>query len=246
MPDGEPTEVEYQVIESEPEIHPDNPLHPMWTTKQMVNILEEYEGADLIERKVDIWFSQLKNQFESFEQHRNSSLFVDYGHDYSVGGKARTMNLKEIVPGEYSGGVDYRWWSSLQNALRYRLQNYGTRRGGWSIFDRVKGDYEVSIVDTSILQLRNDLLDKFLDIINSDTKLTTIDPLTNEKAITNVDPNRKEMEGIRYMFPFGTGDTTTLHYYVMEPIMEEETGEVEQNVIKLAQYFGCKDILKTQ
>jgi len=244
MPTTDTPEVEYRVIESEEEIHPDNPHHQMWTTPSMVNRLKQYEGADLIDEKVKIWFSKIKDQFESFEHHRNSSLIVDYGHDYAMGGKARTMNLKEIVPGEYSRGLDYRWWVSLETALRHRLRYYGTSRGGWSVFDRIKGDYEVSIVDKSILKLREDTIDKFLNIINSDNKLTTIDPITNKKAITNVDPILKKMNGIHYLFPFGTRDMETLHYSVMEPLMEEEIGEVEQNIVKLAQYFGCKDIIK--
>ena len=243
MSNGEKPEVEYRALKSISEIHPDNPRHPMWEQSGMRSRLEAVEGEELIERKVKLWFRELKNQFESFQHHRNSSLFVDYGHEYGAGGRARTMDLKEIVPGEYSGGMDYRWWASLEGSLRHRLLNYGTSSGGWSVFDRIKGDYEISIIDESVLKFREETLEKFMDIINGDTKLTTIDPITNEKAITLVDPKLKKMEGIKYDFPFGMADTTILHYMVMEPIMEDEKGEIEPDIIKLAQYFGCKDII---
>ena len=197
------------------------------------------------------WANLVKSQFNNFEHHQNSSLFDIYGHDYADVTN-RTMNLKTEVPGEYSGGVDYQWFRDLRLALQYRWEQEEMSLGGlgtldacgWSVFEKVKGDYRVSVVDKRVQDMRQQVLEMFLGDLHQDEKLTKLDPLTGKEAITPVDPKTNRMKGIEYIFPFGLDDTNTLHYCVFEAPRSGAEEEVERSVPKLASFLTCEDILK--
>ena len=197
------------------------------------------------------WSRLVRGEFGDFEHHQNSSLFDVYGHDYADV-NARTMRFKEEVPGEYSGGADYRWKDDLNRALTYRrdqMQNSLSSAGdlsecGWGVFESVKGDYRVSVVDQKIQDARQVILDKFLGRLHEDEKLTKFDPITGKEAVTPIDPKTNKMYGIQYIYPFGLDDTNILHYSVLEAPPVDETEEVERSIPKLTSFLTCQDIMK--
>jgi hypothetical protein len=199
--------ISYKKLSSDTTIYPDNPKYEF--PKEISN------SAD----KAKYWFKQIKDDFESFEHHKYSSLYNVYGHSLEDN---RTMKMPK-------GGVPMsERYNNMQedvlNGCQYRIENYMNKQhGGWNIFDKITGDYEIEIIDNEVIEERLIVLNRFTELLNEDNYLKEIDPNTNENAKTQVDPATGEERGIEYLFPYGIENTEELHYTVLElPITKRE------------------------
>tara|TARA_Y100000992_G_scaffold295471_1_gene256434 strand:- start:485 stop:6229 length:5745 start_codon:yes stop_codon:yes gene_type:complete len=206
------SKINYKKVSSDSTLYPDNPKYMF------------PKGISGVDEKVNYWFKKIKEEFEDFEHHKNSSIFSVYGHT------SENPTLK--MP---AGGVPYsERYNNMQedvlNACRYRIENYLSEQvGGWKVFEKLLGDYEVEIIDNQVMEERLVILNKFTDLLNSDELLTSIDPNTNENAKTPIDPLTEKEKGIEYLFPYGIENTDELHYSVLElPQAEREEVKEEQ------------------
>lgn len=206
------SKINYKKVSSDTTVYPDNPKY------------EFPKGISSVNEKVNYWFNKIKKEFEEFEHHKNSSIFSVYGHT------SDNPTLK--MP---AGGVPFsERYNNMQedvlNACRYRIENYLSEQvGGWKVFEKLLGDYEIEIIDNEVMEERLVILNKFTDLLNSDEMLTSIDPNTNENAKTPVDPITEKEKGIEYLFPYGIENTDELHYSVLElPKAEREEVKEEQ------------------
>lgn len=193
-------QIEYKVLKQEPIIEPDNPNY-------------EWEGDEpkTAEERIDKWFQMVKDRFESFEHHEESSLFRSY-RDYHDNEESKTMSLPTGKSGFEHGNP---MADDLMDALSYRIHSFGKdSNNSWKIFDKLCGDYELTIVDNNVLIERQKIMARWLKWINESPELTAIDPLTNEVAVGLPDNNGQ----ILYYFPKGVNDTYRLHYKVFEEV----------------------------
>jgi len=201
------SKINYEKISSDDTIYPDNPKY------------EFPKGIETIDHKTKYWFKIIKSNFESFEHHKNSSIFSLYGH--SSEDKTMKMPRGAVPMSERYNNMQ----EDVMNGCRYRIENYSdAERGGWNIMEKILGDYRVEIIDNEVIEERLKILNKFTDLLNEDEFLTSIDPDTNEEAKTAVDPLTSKERGIEYLFPYGIENTDELHYTVLElPKSERES-----------------------
>ena len=215
--------VSYRKRKSVREIYPDNPAYD-WS--------ESDSTPSSLDEKANEWFKMIKDSFESFEHDKKSSIFREYGHDYSDVSKRTIKMPNGPVP---SGNVN-RMQEQLPEALKYRVENFSNDElNGWRIFESITGWYDVEAVDEETLVLRQETLDRFLDLIKEDLYLAEYDPLTDEKAITQINATGS-MKPIEYMFPLGIEDTEFMHYVVYEPEVLEAKIENEDEVDEIVNY----------
>lgn len=200
------SKIKYSKISTDKTIYPDNPKY------------DYPKGIVSIDDKTNYWFNLIKKEFENFKHHKNSSIFSVYGHTQE------NPTLK--MP---AGGVPMsERYNNMQEdvlaACRYRIENYLNEQvGGWKVFEKLMGDYEVEIIDNEVIEERLVILNKFTELLNNDDFLTSIDPNTNETAKTSIDPLTNTEKGIEYLFPYGIENTDELHYSVLElPKAERE------------------------
>lgn len=207
------SKIKYVKISSDKTIYPDNPKYDF------------PKGVSDIGQKTTHWFNMIKEEFENFEHHKNSSIFSVYGHT------SENPTLK--MP---SGGVPMserynNMVEDVADGCRYRIENYLNEQiGGWKVFEKLLGDYEVEIIDNEVIEERLVILNKFTELLNKDDYLTSIDPNTNENAKTTIDPLTEQEKGIEYLFPYGIENTDELHYSVLE-LPKPEREEVKEEDI---------------
>jgi hypothetical protein len=215
--------VSYRKRESVKEIFPDNPEYD-WS--------ETGTNPSTVGERAAEWFNMIKESFETFEHDKKSSIFREYGHDYSDK-ENRTIKMPNgTVP---SGNVN-RMQEQLPQALRYRVENFtNTEVNGWRVFENITGWYDVEAIDEETLVERQNTLDRFLELLSEDVYLSEYDPLTDKKAITEISATGS-MKPIQYMFPLGVEDTTFLHYVVFEPEVLEAKIESEDEIRTIITY----------
>lgn len=215
--------VSYRKRESVKEIFPDNPEYDWSETGTNPSTVSEMAAE---------WFNMIKESFETFEHDKKSSIFREYGHDYSDK-ENRTIKMPNgTVP---SGNVN-RMHEQLPVALRYRVENFtNSEVNGWRVFENITGWYDVEAIDEQTLVERQNTLDRFLELLSEDVYLSEYDPLTDKKAITEISATGS-MKPIQYMFPLGVEDTTFLHYVVFEPEVLEAKIETEDEVDDIVNY----------
>lgn len=208
--------VSYTKLEAINEVFPDDPAY-VW------------EGLDnqptTVDERTEVWFNYIKERFESFEHDKKSSIYRAYGHDYDDP-KQRTIKMPN---GSTPGGNSTYMIRDLQEALKYRIENFGTENAGWDVFKKVTGRYEVEAVDMTVLAERDAMLRRFLSLLNEDEALTSVDPLTGKEAITEISPEGS-MSPIQYMFPMGVEDTDFIHYTVYAPEVIEAKIEGDEQI----------------
>ena len=209
---------------------------------------EENGVEDLLEA-LDMWEAEIIEQWNTFEHHRRSGLFSSsaYGRDYAEQSE-RYLEFPEIIGGSYRDGredaYDYPIKERLREALSYRIDKGDSNDAGWKVFDKVTGTYKINIVDNETHARRRLKLQEFIDIVNRDTKLTTIDPQTGKTAITSVDPSTSQQTGIEYFFP-PHDDYSEIHYAVFEPEdIEIKTPYEDINIFDLVNNLVMKQIIE--
>ena len=114
------SKINYEKISSDDTIYPDNPKY------------EFPKGIETIDHKTKYWFKIIKSNFESFEHHKNSSIFSLYGH--SSEDKTMKMPRGAVPMSERYNNMQ----EDVMNGCRYRIENYSdAERGGWNIMEKI-------------------------------------------------------------------------------------------------------------
>ena len=224
--------VSYRKRESVKEIFPDSPEYD-WS--------ETGANPSTVGERAAEWFNMIKESFETFEHDKKSSIFREYGHEYSD----KTNRTIKMPNGTVPSGNVNRMQEQLPQALRYRVENFtNTELNGWRVFENITGWYDVEAIDEETLVERQNTLDRFLELLSSDVYLSEYDPLTDKKAITEISATGS-MKPIQYMFPLGVEDTTFLHYVVFEPEVLEAKLESEDEIGTIINYEIASTINST-
>lgn len=224
--------VSYRKRESVKEIFPDSPEYD-WS--------ETGANPSTAGERAAEWFNMIKESFETFEHDKKSSIFREYGHEYSD----KTNRTIKMPNGTVPSGNVNRMQEQLPQALRYRVENFtNTELNGWRVFENITGWYDVEAIDEETLVERQNTLDRFLELLSSDVYLSEYDPLTDKKAITEISATGS-MKPIQYMFPLGVEDTTFLHYVVFEPEVLEAKIESEDEIGTIINYEIASTINST-
>ena len=224
--------VSYRKRESVKEIFPDSPEYD-WS--------ETGANPSTVGERAEEWFNMIRESFETFEHDKKSSIFREYGHEYSD----KTNRTIKMPNGTVPSGNVNRMQEQLPQALRYRVENFtNTELNGWRVFENITGWYDVEAIDEETLVERQNTLDRFLELLSSDVYLSEYDPLTDKKAITEISATGS-MKPIQYMFPLGVEDTTFLHYVVFEPEVLEAKIESEDEIGTIINYEIASTINST-
>jgi len=224
--------VSYRKRESVKEIFPDSPEYD-WS--------ETGANPSTAGERAAEWFNMIRESFETFEHDKKSSIFREYGHEYSD----KTNRTIKMPNGTVPSGNVNRMQEQLPQALRYRVENFtNTELNGWRVFENITGWYDVEAIDEETLVERQNTLDRFLELLSSDVYLSEYDPLTDKKAITEISATGS-MKPIQYMFPLGVEDTTFLHYVVFEPEVLEAKIESEDEIGTIINYEIASTINST-
>ena len=224
--------VSYRKRESVKEIFPDSPEYD-WS--------ETGANPSTAGERAAEWFNMIRESFETFEHDKKSSIFREYGHEYSD----KTNRTIKMPNGTVPSGNVNRMQEQLPQALRYRVENFtNTELNGWRVFENITGWYDVEAIDEETLVERQNTLDRFLELLSSDVYLSEYDPLTDKKAITEISATGS-MKPIQYMFPLGVEDTTFLHYVVFEPEVLEAKLESEDEIGTIINYEIASTINST-
>ena len=209
--------ISYSKRDGEITLYPDNPNY-VWSDGQKNSDMTKIQ----IRKK---WFNKLKEQYESFEHDKQSSLYRVYGRDYDD----ESQRVMTMPNGVVESGNENYMADDLKRAIKHRVESWNDDSlAGWKVFENVEGWYDVEAADEETTLERNNMLRRFLDIIQEDDYLTIYDPLTNKEAVTTVGADGL-MKPIEYMFPMGADDTDFLHYVVMEPkVVSVEIDSEEQ------------------
>ena len=223
------SKINYVKLSTDNTIYPDNPKY------------KYPSGIKSVDDKTNYWFNNLKTEFNTFIHHKNSSIFTVYGHTNDN----PTLNMP-------SGGIpnSERYNNMVEDVLlgcRYRIENYSNEQtGGWKVFEKIVGDYEIEIIDNEVIEERLIMLNKFTDAVNNDEYLTTIDPNTHESARTSIDPRTSKEKGIEYLFPYGIENTDELHYSVLELPKAEREVVNEKDIDRFIKKIIIEKIIETE
>ncbi len=155
--------ISYSKRDGEITLYPDNPNY-VWSDGQKNSDMTKIQ----IRKK---WFNKLQEQYESFEHDKQSSLYRVYGRDYDD----ESQRVMTMPNGVVESGNENYMVDDLKRAIKYRVESWDDDSlAGWKVFENVEGWYDVEAADEETTLERNNMLRRFLDIIQEDDYLYLI------------------------------------------------------------------------
>ena len=116
-----------------------------------------------------------KNKYHITYQKVNTSTMEDDEYTDATEWHTKVCNDYKNIGGRT---ISSQHSNLLKNALTKRIKNKSKNNNkiGYRIFDKIIGEYLINIEDRKVIDDRLQILGEFLDIINKDKSLSTIDP----------------------------------------------------------------------